>query len=673
MANNTKQVLERILVGAPLRTEDAPHQAISNPVALAVFASDALSSVAYATQEVLLVLVLAGAATYFLSVPIAFIIVMLLAVLTISYRQTIFAYPGGGGAYIVSRDNLGEVPAMVAAAALLTDYILTVSVSVSSGVEQLASLFPALEEFRMPVAVAIVVLIMVINLRGVKESGAVFAVPTYFFVSMMVILIVVGAIRYFTGTLNHVEGIEPHHVEHMETLTLLLALRAFSSGCTALTGVEAISNGIQAFREPRSKNAAKTLTAMSLILGVFFIGVTLLSRAVNVVPSEVPTVISQIGLQVFEGSPLLYGLFIASATLILIMAANTSFADFPRLAALAATDGFLPRQLGKRGSRLVFSGGILTLAVAAIILIVIFNARVTSLIPLYAIGVFMSFTLSQVGMVIRWRHVSKLKKGETARMNHSTIKYDEGWRHKLVINAIGATLTFIVMVVFAISKFSQGAWIIVLLIPALVFFFWRVHLHYSNVARMLSIKHGAPMPQTHRLTTIVLVDDVHRGTIRVVEFAKSMAPDWYGVHVAYDDRKTEIVERKWAQLIGGELHIVPSPYRRLVDTVLDYVRGERAKVGQDGFVHVIMGQLVMDTPWARVLHANNAFGIMGQLQRIEGVIVSEVPYQLHTEDVQKYPENLMKEHEIIIHPDESEHEHEAKRQPEHKQVGEFEN
>lgn len=669
MEKNIKQVLERIVVGDPLRTEDAPHQAISNPVALAVFASDALSSVAYATQEVLLVLVLAGAATYFLSVPIAAVIVLLLAVLTISYRQTIFAYPGGGGAYIVSRDNLGEIPAMVAAAALLTDYILTVSVSVSSGVEQLASLFPGLEDFRMPVAVAIVILIMLINLRGVKESGAVFAVPTYFFVGMMALLIVVGAIRsLMPGGLPHVTGVEPHHVEHMETLTLLLALRAFSSGCTALTGVEAISNGIQAFREPRTKNAAKTLTAMSMILGVFFIGVTLLSRAVNVVPSEVPTVISQIGKQVFDFSPLLYGMFIASATLILIMAANTSFADFPRLAALAANDGFLPRQLGKRGSRLVFSGGILTLAAAAIGLIVLFNARVTSLIPLYAIGVFMSFTLSQVGMVIRWRHVSKLKKGQTARMNHSTIKYDEGWRHKLAINAFGAFLTLIVMVVFAISKFSQGAWIIVLLIPVLVAFFWRVHMHYSNVARMLSIKKDAPMPQTHRLTTIVLVDDVHRGTIRVVEFAKSMSSDWFGVHVAYDDRKTEVVERKWAQLIGGELHIVPSPYRRLVDTVLDFVRSERAKVGSDGFVHVIMGQLVMDTPWAKVLHANNALGIMGQLQKIEGVIVSEVPYQLHTEDAQKFPENMMKEHEIERH-DEHEHEHEAK----HEQVGEFEN
>lgn len=667
MEKNIKQVLERIVVGDPLRTEDAPHQAISNPVALAVFASDALSSVAYATQEVLLVLVLAGAATYFLSVPIAAVIVLLLAVLTISYRQTIFAYPGGGGAYIVSRDNLGEIPAMVAAAALLTDYILTVSVSVSSGVEQLASLFPNLEDFRMPVAVAIVILIMVINLRGVKESGAVFAVPTYFFVGMMALLIVVGAIRsLMPGGLPQVTGVEPHHVEHMETLTLLLVLRAFSSGCTALTGVEAISNGIQAFREPRTKNAAKTLTAMSLILGVFFIGVTLLSRAVNVVASEVPTVISQIGKQVFEGAPLLYGMFIASATLILIMAANTSFADFPRLAALAANDGFLPRQLGKRGSRLVFSGGILTLAAAAIGLIVIFNARVTSLIPLYAIGVFMSFTLSQVGMVIRWRHVSKLKKGQTSRMNHSTIKYDEGWKHKLVINAFGAFLTLIVMVVFAISKFAQGAWIIVLLIPVLVAFFWRVHMHYSNVARMLSIKKDAPMPQTHRLTTIVLVDDVHRGTIRVVEFAKSMSSDWFGVHVAYDDRKTEVVERKWAQLIGGELHIVPSPYRRLVDAVLDFVRSERAKVGQDGFVHVIMGQLVMDTPWAKVLHANNALGIMGQLQKIEGVIVSEVPYQLHTEDAQKFPENMMKEHEIETH---EEHEHEAK----HEQVGEFEN
>jgi amino acid transporter len=638
--------IQQILIGKPLATDEAEHQTLSKKVGLAVFASDALSSVAYATQEILIVLIIAGTAALALSVPIAIAIVALLLVLTVSYRQTIFAYPGGGGAYIVARDNLGEYPALIAGAALLTDYVLTVAVSISAGIEQVASAIPALQPWRMEVAVAAVILMTVINLRGVKESGRVFAVPTYFFVFMIFITLAVGAFKSITGQLNPVTDVEVvHHTA--ENLALLLVLRAFSSGCTALTGVEAISNGIQAFKEPKSRNAAATLTVMSLILGVMFIGITLLARQVQAMPSETETVISQIGRAIY-GRDIIYYLLIAATMVILIMAANTAFADFPRLAALQAGDGFLPRQLKFRSSRLVYGWGITALAVAAIALIVIFNARTTALIPLYAIGVFLSFTLSQVGMVVRWRRISKLKPGETRIVHHSLLEHDARWSIKLVINAVGAVLSFVVMLVFAYTKFPYGAWITVILIPALTFLFFRIHAHYRNVARILSLGKTRVKPTPHPMKTIVLVDDVHRGTVRVVDFAKSLGREWTPVHVDYNDRKTEVVQQKWRERVGeGELTIIPSPYRRLVEPIRDYVKAELDK-NPDMFVHIIMGQLVMDTPWAKALHSNNSLGIMEDLQAMDRVIVTDVPYQLHAEDVVMYPENEPTEENIHL-------------------------
>ncbi|HSQ39151.1 MAG TPA: amino acid permease, partial [Anaerolineales bacterium] len=433
------------LIGRPLSTADAPHQTIGRAVGLAVFASDALSSTAYATQEILGVIAAAGTVAYGYLFPISLAIVSLLAIVTISYEQTIHAYPGGGGAYIVARDNLGELPAQTAGAALLTDYILTVSVSISSGVAQIVSAYPDLFPYRVWIAVLAVLFIMLINLRGVKESGTAFAVPTYFFVIVMTVMVGMGLFRYFSGSLGMVMDpphFEPRHV--LSAITPFILLHAFANGTTALTGVEAISNGITAFKEPRSKNAGITLIWMSLILGTLFLGLSFLTAQVQAVFSEEETVISQLARTIFDGRGIPYYMLISGTTVILIMAANTAFADFPRLGALHAGDGFLPRQLTYRGSRLVFSRGIAALAVISSLLIILFQASVTRLIPLYAIGVFLSFTLSQTGMARRWWKIGQLKEGEEIVEPDSTLRYEKGWRLRMAINGFGAVCTAIV-------------------------------------------------------------------------------------------------------------------------------------------------------------------------------------------------------------------------------------
>ncbi|MEO6063258.1 MAG: APC family permease [Thermoflexales bacterium] len=633
----TRTSLLDLLFGKPLATADASHQAISKRVGLAVFASDAMSSIAYATQEILLVLALVGTSAFVLSIPISLVIVGLLIVLTLSYRQTIFAYPNGGGAYIVAKDNLGKTAGMVAAAALLTDYVLTVAVSVSNGVEQIASAIPGLVNYRWELAALLVVVMTLINMRGVKESGTVFAIPTYFFLVTVTITLISGLVQWLNGTLATVTGVEA--AQHaMENLSLLIILRAFSNGCTALTGVEAISNGVLSFKEPRGKNAADTLLVMSVILGSSFLGITLIAQAVQVVPAEFPTVISQIGSAVF-GNSLGYFMLIAAAAVILIMAANTSFNAFPLLSAQVAADGFIPRWFTNRGNKLTYNTGIGVLALAAIALIVIFDARVTRLIPLYAIGVFMSFTLSQFGMVARWTRAGRLKKGEIMRTAASSQIQDPHWQGKRLLNLVGAIMSSIVAVVFAITKFTEGAWIIIIVIPALVYTFHRTHVHYQNVARILSTKYEMTRPTTRPMRTIILVDDVHRGTHKLVEFAKSIGHPWLAAHIAISPTKADIVQLKWHERIGeGELHIIASPYRRLTEPIVEFVLKER-DLDPNGFVHVVMGQLVMDTSMAKMLHANNALGIMSELQRHDRIVVTDVPYQLHGSDADKYPAN----------------------------------
>jgi amino acid transporter len=626
--------LGHLLLGKPLETKELPHQAISNPVGLAVFASDALSSTAYATQEMLIILSLAGgsAVLFGLSIPLAIAIAVLLVIVTLSYRQTIYAYPNGGGAYIVARDNLGELPAQVAGAALLTDYILTVAVSISSGVQQITSGFQELMPYRVEIAVAVIALMTIVNLRGVKESGRIFSIPTYFFLSIMFLTLGVGFLRYLTGNLGVVEGVEAMRHEVMEPLTLFLILRAFSSGCTALTGIEAISNGITAFKQPRSRNAARTLMWMSGILITLFLGITFLAHQIAVQPSEVETVISQLGRTIFGDGSILYYLVLAGTALILLMAANTSYADFPRLAALHAGDGFLPRQLTYRGGRLVFAWGIMMLSAAASLLVIIAGANTTALIPLYAVGVFLSFTISQTGMVVRLRKVGRLKPGETVAGLETNLEYDPHWRRHQIISAVGAVCTFIVLMIFAITKFTSGAWFIVILIPTLVFVFFRIHYHYKDVAHTLSLQGARPALVKRPVRTLILIDDVHKETVRMVDFAKSLDHPWQAVHVGINPDKAQVVKQKWEERIGeGELVILPSPYRLLAEPIKAHIEKIQHEV-PGCFVHVIMGHLVMDTYWEQALHQNTAFIFNLALSRLERVIVTNVPYQIHRKD-----------------------------------------
>ncbi|NLF76171.1 MAG: APC family permease [Chloroflexi bacterium] len=620
----------RLLVGKPLETTALPHQVVSKPVGLAVFASDALSSTAYATEEILIILALAGTgiATLGLSIPIAIAIAILLVIVTISYRQTIYAYPNGGGAYIVARDNLGELPAQIAGAALLTDYILTVAVSISAGVAQITSGFQALYPYRVAIAVSVIAFITLVNLRGVKESGRFFAIPTYFFLGSMFLTMGIGVVQYMLGDLPTVVNVEVMH-EGGQALTLFLILRAFSSGCAALTGIEAISNGITAFKEPRNHNAAVTLVVMSSLLIVMFLGITFLAHETHAMPSETETVISQIGRTIYGENNPLYLLVLAGTALILLMAANTSYADFPRLAALAAADGFLPRQLTYRGGRLVFSWGIVGLATCAALLVIVTRAHVTSLIPLYAIGVFLSFTLSQAGMVIRQRKIGRLQPGEEVPGREAVMRYDPHWHVKMFVSAFGALCTGIVMMIFAVTKFTSGAWFVVVLIPTLVYVFFRIHYHYRDVARALSLEGVKVEVEKRRVQTLILVDDVHAETALMVNFAKSLDQPWHAVHIAVNPDKVEAVQRKWEQRIGeGRLVIISSPYRLLAEPLKAYIEDLQEKA-PGSFVHIIMGHLSMDTFWEQALHQNSAVLFNLALSRIERVVVTSVPYQIH--------------------------------------------
>lgn len=622
--------LSQLLIGSRLETKSLPRQTVSRMVGLAVFASDALSSTAYAIEEILIILAIVSISpsTLGISIPIAIAIALLLVILTISYRQTIFAYPRGGGAYIVARDNLGELPAQIAGAALLTDYILTVAVSISSGVAQITSGFPSLLPYRVEFALGVIAFMTVVNLRGVKESGRIFAIPTYFFLIVTFLMLIVGGIRAAAGTLPKVTDVEVIRNTY-QPLTLFIILRAFSSGCTALTGVEAISNGISAFKEPKSRNAAATLTYMSALMIVLLIGLTMLSHQIGVLPSENETVFSQLGRTVFGGENIFYLAVLSGTALILLMAANTSYADFPRLAALHAGDGFLPRQLTYRGSRLVFSWGITGLALFASGLVLVTNASVTKLIPLYAIGVFLSFTMSQTGMVVRLWKNGKLKPGETIQGRETTMSYNPHWRYQMIISGTGAVITAMVMIIFAVTKFAQGAWFVILLIPSLVFIFFRIHYHYKDVARALSLE-GRPVDVEPRpVQTIILVDDVHAETARLVNFAKSLQRPWHAVHVALNPDKVELVKEKWnTRIKEGELVIIPSPYRLLADPIREYI--EKLQAEQPGsFVHIIMGHLAMDTYWEQMLHQNTAVVFNLALRTMDNVAVTNVPYQIH--------------------------------------------
>lgn len=624
------------LIGRPLQTADAPHQTIGKAVGLAVFASDALSSTAYATQEILVILAAAGTIAFGYVFPISIVIIGLLTIVVISYEQIIHAYPNGGGAYVVAYDNLGHFPALVAAAALLTDYILTVSVSVSSGVAQIISAYPQLFGWRVPIAIACVMFIMLINLRGIKEAGTAFAIPSYFFIVMMLITIGTGLFRLFTGSLGEV--VNPPEMEQfgeaLSGVTAFLLLHAFSSGTAALTGVEAISNGITAFKKPRSRNAGITLIWMAFILGVLFLGISFLTREIHAVPSEAETVISQLSRTVFNGQGLLYLLVIIGTTVILILAANTAFAGFPRLSAMLAQDGFMPRQLTYRGSRLVYSYGIVSLAAVATLLIILFQASVTRLIPLYAIGVFLSFTLAQAGMARRWWRAGHLKPDgalpENVQESRHILRYEKGWVLKMISNGFGALCTAIVMFVFAITKFRDGAWIVLILTPIMISIFLWIHRHYSTVATQFSLEnYGEPPPYTVRHRVIVPISTVHPGTLAALRYARMLSNDITAVHVSLEPEDTEKVRRKWEMWgRGTRLVIVDSPYRLFLEPLLDYIDEILASRQANETITIVVPQFVASKRVYNALHMQTAEMLRRELLSTPGVVITEVPYQI---------------------------------------------
>ena len=587
----------------------AHHERLGKRVALAVFSSDAMSSVAYATEEILLILVLAGLAAAHLAIPIALAIAGLLVIVGVSYQQTIHAYPSGGGSYIVARSNLGTVPGLVAAAALLVDYVLTVAVSVAAGVAAITSAFPALHTYTVLLGVVCVTAIALANIRGVRESGRVFAVPTYFFIVSFGMLVTVGLFRLVTGTL---ERLPAPDVPATEALTAFLVLRAFSSGCAAMTGTEAISNGIPAFRPPESRNAALTLGWMVAILGTLFIGITVLASALGVLPKESETVVSQIARSLFGTGVLYYVIQVATA-LILVLAANTSFADFPRLSSLLARDRFVPRQFATLGERLVFSNGIIVLGGFAALLLVIFGGETHALIPLYAVGVFISFTLSQSGMVMHWWR-----------------ERSAGWRHRSLVNGIGALATGLVTLVIGVTKFTHGAWIVVLVIPILVVTFVMMNRHYDAVAHELSLEGYEGPPPEFRHTVLVLVGDVHRGVVRAVQYARTLAPNATvrGVFVETDPARTRRLEEKWAHWgMGVPLVVLTSPYRSLLRPLVDYIDQIQSR-GDDQMVTIVLPEFLPRRWWQHILHNQTALLVKGTLLFRKNIVVADVPYLL---------------------------------------------
>jgi len=599
----------RTLFGAPLASAQEIDERLPKWKALAVFSSDVMSSVAYATEASMFTLLAAGTVAFAYLMPISLLIVGLLALVTFSYRQTIRAYPGGGGSYIVAHANLGTLPGLVAAAALLTDYVLTVAVSVSAGVFNLASAFPALHEISVPLIVVAILLVMGVNLRGIRESGTVFALPTYVFVVSVVLVVVVGVVRTAIGDAPQVADVVPIKVP-VESIGLLLLMRAFADGCSAMTGTEAISNGTPAFKPPEWKNAQATMVAMALILGTVFLGISFLAGVSGAVPSQTESVLSQIGRATFGQGPAWYILLLSTMG-ILVLAAQTSFADFPRLASILARDGFMPRGFAYRGERLAFNAGIVALAVLAIFVAVAFGGRVEALIPLYAIGVFTAFTLSQAGMVRHWLS----DKGP-------------GWQRSAVINGAGAIATGVVAIVFAIAKLGLGAWVILVIVPILVVAMLLVRREYARGAAELAVAPDLVWgPPVHERRAVIPVGDVSWDVIQAVRFARSMTADITAVHVTDDVAAGERLRARFErQLPGMTFVIVESPYRDLVEPLIRYleVSAERAA---DSVTVVLLPERMTRHWWERILFNQNAHRLRDALAGHPDILVADVPFR----------------------------------------------
>ena len=610
--------IKRVLFGRPLPSARLEHEKLSKRTALAVLSSDAISSVAYATEQILLVLGVLGTMALSYVVGISGVIVGLLVLVALSYRQTIFAYPQGGGSYTVARENLGRMPGLTAAAALLTDYILTVAVSISAGVAAITSAYPTLASHRVLLCVAATLLLMTVNLRGVRESGMAFSLPTHLFITLMLLLIGTGLWR---GILDH--GPAPLAPPRVDPLSAsqhaagipvgfaftVLILRAFAEGCVAMTGTEAISNGVGAFKAPSASNAARTLTLMALILATFFLGTSWLAQHYQVMPTEHETVLSQLGRHVFGTGWLYFALQYATFAL-LVLAANTAFADFPRLSGILAHDAYMPRQFAARGDRLAFSNGIIALAVVAIVLMWAFGGDTNALIPLYAIGVFVCFTLSQAGMVVRWLRLR-----------------EPGWRWRAALNGVGALATAAVAIVQVVTKFTTGAWIVVLIIPLIIILLIKVHRHYEAFNREVQYSGHAPLMFLHH-TAVVPVNGITKPTAGALVYATTIAEDVRAVYVDVDAQASERLRTAWTDWdIGVDLVILASPYRSILRPIVDYVKRILER-GEADLVTVVVAEVVPRKWWEHILHNKTALFIRTAFLFRPNVVVTAVPYLL---------------------------------------------
>ncbi|WP_433432061.1 amino acid permease [Nonomuraea sp. CA-141351] len=635
MKRLVRDLPKRLLVGRPLRSSQLGETLLPKKLALPVFCSDPLSSNAYATEEILLGLSLGGLALLHLTPWVALTVIVLLVVVVASYRQTCHAYPNGGGAYAVSRANLGRNASLAAASALLVDYVLTVAVSVAAGVANVVSAIPALAPYAVQLSLAMVALLALMNLRGIKESGTVFAIPTYGFIAVVFTMIIWGAVRIATGQTPVAESagfdIAPTH-QTTGLLAAILVLRAFSQGCTALTGVEAVSNGVPNFKPPKSRNAAATLAIMGGVTIAMFAGITALALVsqVRVADSvehligapqgyEQKTVITQVAGAVFGAGSVLFYLVAAFTAAILILAANTAYNGFPILASILGEDGFLPKQFGRRGDRLVFSNGIVLLALLAGVLIWAFDASTTRLIQLYIIGVFVSFTLSQAGMVRHWTRLLPTAPDPAAR---------RAIHRARLINAVGASFTGLVLVIVLIAKFAQGAWIVVIAMPLVFAMMKAIRRHYDHVAAELR-----PGPEVvtlpSRVHAVVLVSTLHAPTLQALAFARAIRPTTLtALTVQTRPEETSALEREWSERdIPVPLTVLDSPYREITGPVLDYVTRIRRKSPRD-LVAVFVPEYVVGRWWEQLLHNQSALRLKARLLFRPGVMVISVPWQL---------------------------------------------
>ena len=613
--------IKRVLIGTPISSEHSMHERLTNVKALAILSSDALSSVAYATEEILRILVLAGTAALSWALPLAFAVILLMIIVVASYRQTIAAYPRGGGTYIVAKDNLGTLPGLAAAASILIGYILTVAVSVAAGIAAIYSLFPGLRGIRVELAVGVIIFITIVNLRGLREAGNVFAVPTYLFILGILGLIIYGLVRVFLGVggdIGYVPPLEAHDTTAVEGLGILLILRAFTQGSAALTGVEAIADGVPAFKPPEAKNARITLVWMAVISIIMFGGITYLAWAVGVIPSESETVVSQLARFIlpplFGAHPLWFFIQISTA-LILVLAANTAFADFPRLSYFMARDRFMPRQYAFRGDKLAFSWGIVTLAALACILIVAFNGDTSALIPLYAIGVMGAFTFSQAGMVARWWRTRP-----------------PGWWRNLIMNGIGAVVTLTVFIVATLTKLNQGTWLVILLIPILMGLFLAINRHYARVAAEVEAAPVPTQPKSYKHTFIVPVASLNAVSMSALAYARSLSKNVAAVHISEgeDPEEAQQFNEEWKRLYPDtdiNLVIIESPYRSLIGPLLAYIDALDAQWGDDT-ITIVLPETIPAKPWEYLLHNQSALRLKAALLFRPNTVVADVPYLL---------------------------------------------